>query len=123
MAAVRIGLELLLHEQCQARESLPHVGVAGCQPNAHAGGDRNHARLRTEMIRATRPASVQPSTRTRSPLLRSISIVPKVRVAFRRRVGRTSSPEAGVAGPSATSTPPEQLARVDARCTPSLSSA
>lgn len=44
---------------------------------------------------------MQPSTRTRSPLSSSISIMPDVRVAFRRRVGRFTSV---VAGFSVTST-------------------
>lgn len=49
------------------------------------------------MMRATRPALEQPSTRTRSPLLSSISIAPEARQPLRRRAGRTASPASAVA--------------------------
>src|SRR5262245_37074535 len=84
MAAVRIGFELLLHQQRRARESLSHVAMPGRQPHAHAWREADHARLRVARMRVTRPASGAPSTRTRSPFFRSISIVPALRVAFHR---------------------------------------
>jgi hypothetical protein len=76
---MRIGLELLLHEQRERRKSLPHVGVTGRQPHAHTRWERNHARPSAETMRATRAALADSSTRTRSPLLNSISMVAEPR--------------------------------------------
>jgi len=56
------------------------------------------------MRRTTRLASAQPSTHTWSPLSSVISIVPEVRVALRRRAGRTPPSASAIAGSSATST-------------------
>src|SRR5207244_920335 len=97
MPTQRIAAQHLLHLQSQRREALAHVGVTGRQPYAHTRRECNHARLSAETMRATRAASAEPSTRTRSPLLSSISMVVEPRGTFRRRAGRTSSLASAVA--------------------------
>src|SRR5262249_61520092 len=39
---VRIAPERLLNQQCQALVALPHIGVAGRQPNARAARKGDH---------------------------------------------------------------------------------
>src|SRR4029077_3040478 len=95
VAIVRVALERLLHQRCQAIEALAHIGMAGCQPYPHSGRDRDH-RGRTPLINAaTAAASVAGSTapviRIRDPLANSTSIMP--------RPGGTAEP-----GPAATRT-------------------
>ena len=53
MAVVRIGFELLLHQQRQTREALSHVAVPGRQPHAHAWREADHGRLRVARMRVT----------------------------------------------------------------------
>src|SRR5947209_4013096 len=78
MAAVRIALERLLHQQRQPVEPLAHVGMAGCQPHPAPGRQRDH-RCRpglasTRMMVLTTAASADPLIRTREPFARSTSI-------------------------------------------------
>src|ERR1051326_8168521 len=77
--AVRIALQLLLHQQRQAIEALAHVGVAGRQPHPHAARDRDHrgrAIFASPAIRAeTIAGSAAPVIRMRVPPANSISIV------------------------------------------------
>src|SRR5262245_25521183 len=74
---VRIALERLLNQQCQALVALPHIGVAGRQPNARAARKADHRRLsRTSMTRASAAASTPLSTITRRPPVSTISIRP-----------------------------------------------
>src|SRR5262249_21973013 len=60
---VRIALERLLNQQCQALVTLPHIGVPGRQPNARAARKLDHCRRsRTSMTRAS--AAVEPPVAT-----------------------------------------------------------
>src|SRR5262249_57683965 len=80
VSRVRILLQLLLHHERQRWKPTSHIGVAGRQPHANARRERDHARLRAEMMRTMRPGSAQSLTRTRSPPLSSISTDPAMRV-------------------------------------------
>src|SRR5258707_139713 len=80
LAAVRIALELLLHQERQAIEAPPHVGVARCQPHPDAGRKRDHGRRSFATSAATAAdtvaASTAPVIRSRVPPASSISITP-----------------------------------------------
>src|SRR5262245_57457714 len=93
----RVGIlfQLLLHHQRQRWKATSHIGVARRQPHADARRKRDHARLRAEMMHTTRSASAQPCTRTRSPPLSSISIIPDLPGDLRRRTARSASGQAG----------------------------
>ena len=73
---MRVALERLLHQQCKALIALPHVRVAGRQPNARAARERNHDRSSTARTRASAAASTPLSTITRRPRVSTISIRP-----------------------------------------------
>src|SRR5436190_11766771 len=77
MPAVRIALELLLHQQRQAVEALAHVGVAGGEPYPHAGRKPDHRRRSPRTSAATAAdtlAASAPEIRSRVPVANSISI-------------------------------------------------
>src|SRR5262249_40144222 len=80
MPAMRVALELLLHQQRQAIKPLAHIGVAGRQPNPRARRERNHRRrllFASALISAdTVAASTAPVIRIRPPVANSISTVP-----------------------------------------------
>src|SRR5882672_71209 len=80
LPAVRIALELLLHQERQAIEAPPHVGVARCQPHPDAGRKRDHDRrsfaTRAAIAAVTVATSAAPVIRTRVPPASSISITP-----------------------------------------------
>ena len=73
---MRISLQTLLNETCEAREAAPHVGMTRRKPNPHVARDRDHRRSRTSSTRAKASASTCASTRMRHRLPRSISISP-----------------------------------------------
>src|SRR5258706_7581363 len=80
LPAVRIALELLLHQERQAIEAPPHVGGARRQPHPDAGRKRDHDRRSFAISAATAAdtaaASTAPVIRTRVPPASSISITP-----------------------------------------------
>src|SRR5882672_3772630 len=80
LSAVRIALELLLHQERQAIKASPHVGVARRQPHPHAGRKRDHDRrpfaTSTATAADTAAASTAPVIRTRVPPASSISVMP-----------------------------------------------
>src|SRR3954471_9762894 len=80
MAAVRIALERLLHQERQAIEALAHVGVTGRKPHPRAARDWDHRRrsLRASAVIAadTVAASIGPPMRSRAPVANSTSITP-----------------------------------------------
>src|ERR1051326_8453878 len=94
VAAVRITLQLLLHQQRKAIEALAHVGMAGRNPHPHAARDRDHrgrAIFASPAIRAeTIAGSAAPVIRMRVPPANSISIVDGVAAdrSEERRVGK-----------------------------------
>jgi len=51
---MRISLQTLLHETCEAREAAPHVGMTRRKPNPHVARDRDHRRSRTSSTRRIR---------------------------------------------------------------------
>jgi hypothetical protein len=57
MAAMRISLQRLLHNQRKPIEPLAHVGVARRQPHSNARRDRNHRRDSALAARANAAAS------------------------------------------------------------------
>ena len=77
IARMGITLEHFLHQQGEADKALAHISVAGGQPHAPAGRDRDHGRLSTtcNTLRSA-SASTSRSTRTRRPCLKTISITP-----------------------------------------------
>jgi hypothetical protein len=76
IAAVRITLQLLLHQQRKAVEAASHIRVPGGKPYSHIARDRDHRRSSTSSTRASAAASTLASTRTRRPPPRWISIRP-----------------------------------------------
>src|SRR5260370_39144534 len=81
MAAQRITLEHLLHQERKAGEALPHVGMARGKPHPHPGRQRDH-RARPPDSAATAAVNVAGSTapviRSCTPLAKAISLVPPV---------------------------------------------
>ena len=73
---MRVALQALLNQQGQARESAPHVGMAGRKPHPHIAGYGDHRRSSTSRTRASASGSTCASTRMRRRLPRSISISP-----------------------------------------------
>src|SRR5262245_18747661 len=84
---------VLQSRACQGRNAPAHIGVTRREPHAHTKRERNHVRLRADTISIIRAASVGTSTRTRSPLLSSISILaePRRDVASTYRSDRLAS--------------------------------
>src|SRR5215469_11433763 len=80
LPAVRIALELLLHQERQAVEASPHVGMARRQPHPDAGRKRDHDRrsfaASAPTAADTVAASTAPVIRSRVPSASSISITP-----------------------------------------------
>src|SRR3954471_17134721 len=80
MAAVRIALERLLHQERQAIEALAHVGVTGRKPHPRASRQADHRRrsLRASAVMAadTVAASIGPPMRSRAPVTNSTSMTP-----------------------------------------------
>ena len=77
MPAMRVALERLLNQQRQALVALPHIRVAGRQPNPCTARERNHGRRsRTSITRASTVASTPWSMITRCPRVSTISIRP-----------------------------------------------
>src|SRR5258708_3440957 len=81
MAAQRITLQHLLHQERKAGEALPHVGMARGKPHPHPGRQRDH-QARPPDNAATAAVNVAGSTapviRSCTPLAKAISIVPPV---------------------------------------------
>src|ERR1700730_63160 len=81
MAAQRITLQHLLHQERKAGEALPHVGMARGKPHPPPGRQRDH-RARPPDNAATAAVNVAGSTapviRSCTPLAKAISIVPPV---------------------------------------------
>src|ERR1700686_4504675 len=81
MAAQRITLQHLLHQERKAGEALPHVGMARGKPHPPPGRQRDH-RARPPDNAATAAVSIVGSTapviRSCTPLAKAISIVPPV---------------------------------------------
>src|SRR5712692_9717836 len=78
LATQRIALQYLLHLQRQARKALPHVGVAGRQPNPNSGRKWDHGSVSSpRRIRNKASISTSRSTRTRRPFALTISIRPQ----------------------------------------------
>src|SRR5258707_3433273 len=79
MAAQRITLQHLLHQQRKAGEALPHVGMARGKPHPHPGRQRDH-RARPPDNAATATVNVAGSTapviRSWTPIPKAISVVP-----------------------------------------------
>src|SRR6202035_4371693 len=76
VTAQRIAPQYLLHLQRQARKTLPHVGVPGCQPHPHVTRHRDHGRSSTARTRASTTGSTPLSTITLCPCTNTISIRP-----------------------------------------------
>src|SRR5689334_15257883 len=78
MAAVRIMLELLLHQECQAVEPFAHVGVSAGKPDPNPTRDRDHrrrlARVSALISADTIVLSTGPVIRIRPPVANSTSI-------------------------------------------------
>src|SRR5882724_6725568 len=78
MAAQRITLQHLLHQERKAGEALPHVGMARGKPHPHPGRQRDH-RARPPDNAATAAVNVAGSTapviRSCTPLAKAISII------------------------------------------------
>src|SRR5229473_6388293 len=78
LAAQGIASQYLLHLQRQARKALPHVGVAGRQPNPNPCRKWNHGSVSSpRRIRNKASTSTSLSTRTRQPFALTISIRPQ----------------------------------------------
>src|ERR1700730_14341407 len=81
MAAQRITLQPLLHQERKAGEALPHVGMARGKPHPHPGRQRDH-RARPPDNAATAAVNVAGSTapaiRSCTRLTNAISIAPPV---------------------------------------------
>ena len=77
MPAQRIAPQHLLHQQRQAREALPHVGMTGRQPNPHPARKRNHGSASSPRTsRSTAPISASRSKMIRRPFALTISTRP-----------------------------------------------
>src|SRR5258706_6850206 len=80
LSAVRIALELLLHQERQAVKAPPHVGMTRRQPHPDAGRKRDHDRrsfaISAPTAALTVTASTAPVIRSRVPSASSISIMP-----------------------------------------------
>ena len=73
---MRIGLQPLLYHQRKPRKAASHVGVAGREPHAHAGRNRNHHAVSSAtMIRLRSAMSISETTRNLRPNANSISIM------------------------------------------------
>ena len=78
LATQRIALQYLLHLQRQARKALPHVGVAGRQPNPNPCRKCDHGSVSSpRRIRSRTSTSTSRSTMTRRPFVLTISIRPQ----------------------------------------------
>ena len=75
VAAVRIALQALLDQECQAVHALAHAGDAGRHPDPHARRDGDHPRKAASTRRRAAKLTSLP-TRTWRPSLSSISIMP-----------------------------------------------
>ena len=60
VSGMRIAMQHLLDLDRQAVHAAPHVGVADCQPNAHAGRDRDHRRDSALTTAAANAAGTEP---------------------------------------------------------------
>lgn len=70
---LRLRSDEVVHQQRKPVEALAHVGVAGRQPRARAGGECNHRRSTALMTRMSASTSTFRSTITRTPLASTIS--------------------------------------------------
>jgi hypothetical protein len=75
VASERIPSQALRHLQGQTPHAATHVGIARCDPNPHAGRDRDHPRNAVSTRRNAARFTSLP-TRTCRPLPSSISIRP-----------------------------------------------
>jgi hypothetical protein len=87
-ARMQIARQRLLHLQGQSVHPTPHVGGAGREPDAHAGG-RHNSRSTDRTRRSATKLTVSP-TRTRISPTSSISIDPAQRAAAGRHAGGAS---------------------------------
>jgi len=87
LAAERIAAELLGNQGSKTVEAAAHVGRARYHLYVHAGGRPDHPRT-AAMTRRSAGRLTSPRTRTRTPPMKSISIVPAPFGWCRGRVGR-----------------------------------
>src|SRR3984893_7711468 len=99
MTAQRITLQHLLHQECEAGEALPHVGMARGKPHPHPGRQRDH-RARPPDNAATAAgnvaASAPPPHKPSPPRLKLGGIDrsrdPKLHSAYKCDLDRPASP-------------------------------
>src|SRR5262244_3183562 len=98
MAVMRIALECLLHQQCQAIKALAHVRVAARQPDLHAARNRDHLRrpifASAPTMTFTIEASHTPMIRIRTPRPNSISMFPESSAGPVSRLAQGQAPPA-----------------------------
>src|SRR5580704_1571491 len=63
IASVRVALERLLHQQCQALHPAPHVGMAGSNPHPNPGWKRDHRAANALMTALASSAGAVAATR------------------------------------------------------------
>ena len=78
MAAQRITLQHLLHQERKAGEALPHVGMARRNPHPHPGRQRDRPPDNAAIAAVNVAGSTAPVIRSCTPLAKTISIVPPV---------------------------------------------
>src|ERR1700710_2162774 len=75
IASERISAQTFLHLQSQTPHAAAHIGMARCNPDPHAGRDRDHLRNAARTRRKAARFTSLPA-RTCQPSPRSISIKP-----------------------------------------------